>query len=303
VNGAQAQRPIRLVLIVIGGIAAGVILAASMVGAQDFQLGGMGPGQDSHAYWLASRDMRYEAPAGTFGAYLYSPAFVQILSPILGVGWPQFVGLWTAMLIGALLKLSGPVLFAVALPLTFFELWGGNIHLLLALSIVVGFRHPSAWAFVLLTKVTPGVGLLWFAARREWTKLGMAIGATAAVFGLSWLVDPGAWQGWADLLLRQAGSAPPPGSIAIPLALRVPIAAIVIVYAAKHDQRWLLPVGVLLAMPVLWWGSLSILIASVGLEKPRLERALTTALRARFSMARVLRPAPIVPELTAEGPG
>ncbi len=291
-NGAQAQRPIRLVLIVIGGMAAGIILAASMVGAHDFQLGGMGPGQDSHAYWLASRVMSYEAPAGAFGAYLYSPAFVQILGPILGVGWPQFLGLWTAMLIGALLSLSGPVLFAVALPLAYFELWGGNIHLLLALSIVVGFRHPSAWAFVLLTKVTPGVGLLWFAARREWTKLGMAIGATAAVFGLSWLVDPGAWQGWAELLLRQVGS-----------AMRVPIAVIVIVYAAKHDQRWLLPVGVLLAMPVLWWGSLSILIASVGLEKPRLERALTTALRARFSVARVLRPAPIVPELTAEGPG
>lgn len=302
-NGAQAQRPIRLVLIVIGGIAAGIILAASMVGAHDFQLGGMGPGQDSHAYWLASRVMSYEAPPGAFGAYLYSPAFVQILGPILGVGWPQFLGLWTVMLIGALLSLSGPVLFAVALPLAFFELWGGNIHLLLALSIVVGFRHPSAWAFVLLTKVTPGVGLLWFAARREWTKLGIAIGATAAIFGLSWFVDPGAWQGWAELLLRQAGSAPPPGSIAIPLALRVPIAAIVIVYAARHDQRWLLPVGVLLAMPVLWGGSLSILIASVGLEKLRLERALTTSLRARISVARVLRPAPMVAELRADGPG
>jgi len=36
------------------------------------------------------------------------------------------------------------VLLIVALPVAFFEIWGGNIHLLLALAIVVasaGLRH------------------------------------------------------------------------------------------------------------------------------------------------------------------
>ena len=42
-------------------------------------------------------------------------------------------------------------------------------------------RHPAAWAFPLLTKVTTGVGVLWFAFRRDWRSLGIAIGATAVI--------------------------------------------------------------------------------------------------------------------------
>ena len=42
------------------------------------------------------------------------------------------------MMMGVLLVLTGPVLFALVLPIAFFELWGGNIHLLLALTIVLG---------------------------------------------------------------------------------------------------------------------------------------------------------------------
>ena len=64
--------------------------------------------------------------------------------------------------------LTGPRLFAVGVLLATVELAGGNISLLLAVAIVVGFRWPAAWAFVLLTKVTPGIGLLWFVVRREW---------------------------------------------------------------------------------------------------------------------------------------
>ena len=63
------------------------------------------------------------------------------------------------------------------------EIAGGNISLLLAVAIVWGFRWPWTWAFVLLTKITPGVGLLWFALRREWRQLAIALGATAAVAG------------------------------------------------------------------------------------------------------------------------
>ena len=38
------------------------------------------------------------------------------------------------------------------------ELAGGNIHLLLAAAIVLGFRWPATWSLVLLTKVTPVSG-------------------------------------------------------------------------------------------------------------------------------------------------
>ena len=70
------------------------------------------------------------------------------------------------------------------------ELAGGNIHLLLAAAIVLGFRWPWTWAIVLLTKITPGIGLLWFVVRREWRDLAIALGATAAIVAVSFLVWP-----------------------------------------------------------------------------------------------------------------
>ena len=272
--GVQAQRPVRLTLVALGGIAAGLILAFSVIGSDNFDSGSMGAGQDAWAYWHAVRNLEMYGPAaGTFGAYLYSPAFVQIVDPVLSLPWQQFIAVWTWLLMAVLVALAGPMLFILVLPLAFMELWGGNIHLLLALAIVLGFRYPAAWAFVLLTKVTPGIGLLWFAVRREWRHLAIAGLSTAAVVALSWLWDPGAWLSWLDLLWRQAVAASPPGSIAIPLGLRLPVAAALVAYAAHTDRRWLVPVGVLVAMPVLWWGSLSLLIACVALERERIEAA------------------------------
>ena len=173
-------------------------------------------GQDARAYWGAIRTTTpYGDPAGTYGAYLYSPAFEQLFRPLLSMPWPQFLGLWTAMMMGVLLVLTGPVLFALVLPIAFFELWGGNIHLLLALTIVLGFRFPFVWGFALMTKVTPGIGLLWFAARREWRSLAIGLAATAAIVAGSWMIDPKAWQAWIDMLIQAPGGPPAPGSIAI----------------------------------------------------------------------------------------
>ena len=128
---------------------------------------------------------------------------------MFGLPWQQFLATWTAVLMGALLLLAGPALFVLALPLAFFEIWGGNIHLLLALAIVLGFRWPQTWAFVFLTKVTPGIGVLWFAVRREWRSFGIALGTTALVIGISWVLAPGLWADWispADSRRRQQPS-------------------------------------------------------------------------------------------------
>jgi len=288
VNFDSSQRPIRLALVAIGGLAAGVILAASIVGAQHFNSGSLLSGQDAHAYWGAVRTTSpYGDPAGTYGAYLYSPAFTQIFRPLLTLPWAQFLGLWTVMLMGVLLVLTGPVLFALMLPIAFFELWGGNIHLLMALAIVIGFRFPAAWGFMLLTKVTPGVGLLWFGARREWRNLAIAIAATAVIVGISWAVDPIAWRAWIDMLIQAPGGPPAPGSIAISPVIRLPLAALIVVIAARSDRRWLLPIGVFVALPVLWWGGLSLLIAIVALERDSIEAKVVDAVAAARRAAQV----------------
>jgi hypothetical protein len=184
------------------------------------------------------------------------------------------------MLMGVLLVLTGPMLFALMLPIAFFELWGGNIHLLMALAIVIGFRYPAAWGFVLLTKVTPGVGLLWFAARKEWRNLAIALGATALVVAVSWAVDPIIWQSWVNMLIEAPGGPPAPGSIAISPVIRLPLAALIVVLAARTDRRWLLPVGVFVALPVLWWGGLSLLVAVVALEREAIEDKVMEAIAA-----------------------
>lgn len=231
----------------------------------------MGAGQDAHAYWRAIRVPPYGRDAGQFGAYLYSPAFLQALNPMLSLQWDQFLALWAGLLMAALLVLTGPVLLVLALPLAFFEIWGGNIHLLLALAIVLGFRWPATWSFVLLTKITPGIGLLWFAARKEWRNLAIAVAATAAIVSVSFVIDPSLWRAWIELLLREASGTASAGHIPIPLWLRLPVAAAIAVYAARTDRKWLLPVVALVAMPVLWWGSLSVLVGCVALERQRLE--------------------------------
>ena len=95
----------------------------------------------------------------------------------------------------------------------------------MAAAIALGFRYPAAWSFLLLTKVTPGIGLVWFAVRREWRPLAIALGFTG---GSSWPSRSGSigscgWTGSTRASLKTAGGSPlNQFSIAIPLAVRLP---------------------------------------------------------------------------------
>ena len=247
-----------------------VVLMVSL--AEPFEPDSFGPGHDARAYWSAPLADPYEpGSVGKESAYLYSPAFLAVLSPLRALPWPLFVGLWTAGLLVVLFWLARPLLFLPLLLLALPEIWGGNITILLAAAIVLGFSRPWAWAFPLLTKVTPGVGVLWFAVRREWLNLGLAIAATVAVIAAVALFTPGLWADWFQLLMSSTGSSTVAGSVPIPLVLRLPFAVALIMFAAWRDQKWLLPIGVLLAMPVIWWGSLALLTASVALKREDIE--------------------------------
>ena len=139
----------------------------------------------------------------TIGAYPYSPAFAMLVYPLNLLPWTLFVAAWTALLIGAVWVLTGRELFLFGMVVGAMEIAGGNISLLLAVAIVWGFRWPWTWAFVLLTKITPGIGLLWFVLRREWRQLAIALGATAAVLAVSFVLTPFNWFAWVDLLDRE----------------------------------------------------------------------------------------------------
>jgi hypothetical protein len=228
---------------------------------------------DAYAYWATrGGDLYASAEAGRIGAYVYSPAFAQVIAPLVAVPWPLFCAAWTALLCVVYWRLVGrlalPLLLFIPIP---FEIVSGNVHLLIALAVVLGFRYPAAWALPLLTKVTPGVGLLWFAVRREWRSLALALGATAVVSAGSLALAPDAWREWIALLVRDAGAPlDTPGWYApIPLLVRLPVAAVVVVWGALTDRRWTVPVAVTLSLPILWLNSLAILAALPALGVPR----------------------------------
>jgi hypothetical protein len=267
-------------VLAVWGLLVAVLLVAIVTAlAEPFDPEGVGPGQDSRAYWAAPIDDPYQpGSVGLESAYLYSPAFLVVMSPLRALPWPLFVGAWTAILLLVLAWLSGRLLFLPMIVLTLPELWGGNVTILIAAALVLGLRHPAAWTFPLLTKVTPGLGVLWHAARREWLAVGVAAAATALIIAFTALVTPGQWGDWFRLLSSSVGSSTVEGSLPVPLMFRLPVAAVVIAWAARRGQAWLLPVGVLLAMPVLWWGSLSLLAACVALRRTDIEGRLDSLL-------------------------
>src|SRR4029078_3451704 len=180
---------------------------------------------DAHAYWAANPlDPYSNAALSDFGPSFYSPAFTQAIWPLHWLPWPIFAGLWTAAIVVAFRWLSGLWLGPVMLlPPGVIEVAVGNIHAFIAVAIVVGFRWPATWAFVLLTKVTPGVGVLWFAVRREWRNLAIVLGRTAAIVAVSFAIKPSLWSEWVDVLINRSSGLNTAGIWgAIPLLARLP---------------------------------------------------------------------------------
>jgi hypothetical protein len=227
-----------------------------------------GTGQDARCYYQATlADPYLHSSWNDPIAYVYSPAFLQLVSPLTALPWQAFMAVWTGLLIGAVRFLTGPRLLAAGLlfPFTAMEVAGGNVSLLLAVAIVVGFRWPAAWSLVLLTKITPGIGLLWFAVRHEWRSLFVALAATAVIAVVSAVVMQAAWRQWLDVIVANAGKGGTWASVPVPLLIRLPAAVAIVVWGARTDRRWTVPVASMLALPALWYGGLSMLLALIPL--------------------------------------
>ena len=262
-----------------------VILSVVFLALRLFQVPPWDQSVDAYAYWTTrDGDLYSSAGAGVLGAYVYSPAFAQLLRPLVLLPWPVFVTIWTAFNLGAVWWLLGrwslPAMLFLPIP---FEIVSGNVHLLYAVAIVVGFRASWTWGLPLITKVTPGIGVLWFAARRAWRPFLVSVGVTGAVVLVSLALDAQAWRQWVDVLSTSSSTPITVGwYLPVPLLYRLPVAGVVVILAAITERRWLLPVAVVLAMPVLWLNSLAVLAACVPLWNAR---AATAADRAPVSPA------------------
>ncbi len=236
--------------------------------------GPTGFGYDTRSYWGFPRMHLYPGP-GTddgYGFYRYSPAFVPFLVLVSALPWPVFAAGWIALLVAIYIWMAGddrwPLLVFVPV---LFEFYLGNIHLLLALAVVLGFRWPATWAFVLLTKITPGVGLWWFVVRREWRSLAIALGATAAIVTAGLMVSPGVWRDW-YVSLTVTGPAIGSNQIPLPLPIRLLAALLLVTWGARTDRRWTVVVATTLALPTLWFHGLAMLVGVVALHHGQPER-------------------------------
>jgi len=255
---------------------------------------------DLRTYWATRFGIDFSAEhAGPAGAYLYSPAFAQLISPLTALPLPVFAAVWTAIGAALLYWMTGrhSIVFFI-LPAILITIVQGQLDLMFAAVAVVGMRYPAVWALPLLTKVTPGIGLVWFAVRREWRALAVALGATAAIAAVSFVIAPRAWFEWISIL-RTGSTFPEPVWTLdfVPLGVRLITAVAIVVWGARTDRPWTVATAATLALPVLWVNGLATLVAVIPLM-----RALGPTPASRFLAAARL-PTSGRPQTTLGGDG
>lgn len=230
-----------------------------------------GAGFDIASYWGVTLDDPYRhafGPIDEFLAFRYSPPIAFLVAPLHGLPLDVVGYAFTILLFAALAFLAGRYSLAVlAFPPVVISIWQGNIDLLIAASVAIGVRRPAAWSFGILTKITPGLGLLWFAVRREWRSLAIALGVTAAIAVPTFLVRPDLWSRWLAALLQDNPSLSAYGPFSLPA--RLAVAAILVVYAARTNRAWILGIAIALAQPAIVLRGLAVAVASVYLATHR----------------------------------
>jgi hypothetical protein len=235
---------------------------------------------DRFVYWDSAGDPNYIVGDGLSGvSFLYSPAAAHALALIW---WLPFEAFWTLYAVASMQVtawLVRPLGLAFGLPIWLLALpvsLHGNLEFLFALVVVLGLRFPGLWAIPLLTKITPGIGLVWFAVRREWRSLVVAALTTAIVGGVSFALAPGRWADWAELLLQNARSQGSGWSLLpIPLLVRVAAGGALVAWGARADRRWTIVAGMMLARPDLWLSELAMLLALPRLQPSAQLKAMT----------------------------
>jgi len=227
------------------------------------------PAGDAHAYWAVDLANPYSRPVATPDAFTYSPPAALFFAVLGQLPFEVFQAIWTLLIGFALLWLTGPWALAfLIVPVVASDLYLGNIHVLLAAAIVGSLRRPALWAIPLLTKPSVGVGLLWFVVRREWANLIVALGVTAALAALAFVIAPGLWPAWINYLLG-TGISPDTGTayvVPIPLLIRLPAAVLLVIWGARTNRPWTLPTASMLGLPVLWMVGMAMLAGAFAVS-------------------------------------
>jgi hypothetical protein len=233
----------------------GATIAGALVWLAYVAVLGEGEATDVRGYFLA-----IYRPPGAPDSFVYSPAFEQLTEPLRWLGWDAFRTAWRLFEVAALIAMAGPF----AAPLLFVapvagEVNNADINLLMPAAIIGSFRYPALWAFPILTKITPAVGLVWYAMRHEWRSLAIALGTTAAIVVVSFATVPLLWADWIRLLLTSDPDYADVVVIAAPIWVRVVAGATIVAWGAATDRRWTVIVGVWVSLPATWLTTLAML--------------------------------------------
>jgi hypothetical protein len=250
------RRPIRDALVIVGLVRTAYYFFVQ--GIQPWTFWGM----DARAYWGIDLAHPYTGVVGDQSAFLYSPAFAQLMAPLSLLPYNVYLVLWTVLLAGVALWLARPwpwILAMLSLPVIY-EVLVGNIHLLIAAAIVVAFRLPWVYAYPVWAKLTPAVGMGWWFVRAEWRRFLVALGAILAIGAVSFVAQPTAWADWLEVLRASAGS----NDALVPRAL---VAVVLVAFGGLTGRRWMVPVAVWISLPVVWVNSWVILLAVVRLRE------------------------------------
>jgi hypothetical protein len=257
-------------------------------------------GADSHAYWAAARwpETWYTQPPAHWDAYLYSPAFAQLLWPLGQLPWRVFQAVWALAQVGTLWWLLKPLGARRGLTLAPFfvaELLLGNLYFFYAAVLVLAVRRvPGMLLLPLLTKIAPAVVGLWFVIRGDWRYVRSTVLVTAAVVSVSVLLAPSAWKGWLEFVLGSSGGGSVKGGI-WGVVLRLVLAIVLVVVAGRTGRSWLLAPALLLACPLLGGFSPLAILAAIPrlLEWERAGRSATADEKQEAVVADRDRPAEI----------
>lgn len=256
---ALRLRALRDGLIIAGWLATAVVYLIVTYHGRSF-------GYDAFAYWSLDFDDLYGRTLSNnfvLGSFRYGPPIAFLFGPLGALPWWLFIWVWQAVMLATIAWLGGRWwLVLLALPPVALELYHGNVHLLIAAAVALGFRHPWTWSFVILSKITPGIGVLWFAFRREWRSLAICLGATALVSIVTAIVAPHYWAEWIASILSNLDE-PQHYSVPPPALIRLPLAVLLVAWGARTDRPWAVPVAAALALPIIWPHGLTVALAAI----------------------------------------
>ena len=255
---------------------------------------------DEHAYWLAGQRLLtgqplYDPTASSITpyAYWYPPIVAQVLQPVAAiVPSAVFSAAWIVLMAGCLWWLAGrDLLVALAMcafPPIAVEFWFRNVHLVLAVLLVLGLRRWAGWfAVATAIKLAPVLGIPYLALRGRIRDAAVATGAGLVLLAISVALAPDLWRQFLDVL-RSRGPADESGFLPVPYAARLAAGVALMIVASRLEPRFgepLLVVAVTVALPTLWFTALSTLAAVVPLIR--------TPASSAVSLVRSAAPAPV----------